>query len=276
MAKALMRQVGADVDQFRWGGCYHSGVRIADNTAAPQLPLWGADSWEQAVRVRFSQRARRVAVRVATAGDVELVVPRGMSESRARAFLHSRRQWVSTQVERCRAMAVPEQDFPPRQIVLPAIGESWSLHHSGGNGLPRIRVTGDGLLRLSGEGTREQWQGRLLRWLVKRAHERVEPLLQELAGHFGFSCTSLKVRRQRTRWGSCSSKGIITINVALLFQSPEVLRYLLLHELSHTRHMNHSARFWRCVAECEPGYRALDAQLRHGWLKAPHWLQVRA
>jgi predicted metal-dependent hydrolase len=111
---------------------------------------------------------------------------------------------------------------------------------------------------------------------VKRAHERVEPLLQELADEFGFRCTGLKVRRQRTRWGSCSSKGLISINVALLFQPPEVLRYLLLHELSHTRHMNHSVRFWRCVADCEPGYRSLDAQLRHGWLKAPHWLQVRA
>jgi len=252
-------------------------VRIADNTAtAPQLPLWNADSWEQAVRVRFSQRARRVAVRVAAAGDVELVVPRGMSESRARAFLLSRRQWVNAQVERCRAMAVPQQDFPPRLIVLEAIDERWSLYHGGGKGLPRIRVTGDGLLRLSGEGTRVQWQGRLLRWLVKRAHERVEPMLQELARRHDFRCQGLKVRRQRTRWGSCSSKGMISINVALLFQPPDVLRYLLLHELSHTRHMNHSLQFWRCVAQCEPGYRALDAQLRHGWLKAPQWLQAGA
>ena len=250
-------------------------MRIADNTAAaPQLPLWNADSWEQAVRVRFSQRARRVAVRVIAAGDVELVVPRGMSESRARAFLQSRRQWVTAQVEHCRALAVPEQDFPPRQIGLEAIAERWSLFQGGGKGLPRVREAGPGLLRLSGAGTREQWQGRLLRWLVKHAHERVEPMLQVLSRQYGFRFQGLKVRRQRTRWGSCSSKGIISINVALLFQPPEVLRYLLVHELSHTKHMNHSIRFWRCVAECEPDYRALDAQLRHGWLKAPHWLQA--
>jgi predicted metal-dependent hydrolase len=207
---------------------------------------------------------------------VELVVPRGMSESRARAFLFSRRQWVSAQVERCRAMAVPEQDFPPRQIVLDAIGERWSLFQAGGKGLPRVHVAGDGLLRLSGDGTRAQWQGRLLRWLVKRAHERVDAMLQQLSIQYGFRCQGLKVRRQRTRWGSCSSKGVISVNVALLFQSPQVLRYLLLHELSHTRHMNHSVRFWRCVAECESEYRSLDAQLRHGWLKVPHWAQAGA
>jgi hypothetical protein len=107
VGKALVREVGANVDQFGWGGCYHSGVRIADNlAAAPQLPLWTPDSWEQSVRVRFSPRARRVAVHVAAAGEVELVVPRGMSESRARAFLRSRQEWVHAQVERCRSVAV--------------------------------------------------------------------------------------------------------------------------------------------------------------------------
>jgi len=226
------------------------------------------------VRVRFSPRARRVAVHVAAAGDVELVVPRGVSESSARKFLASRRKWISAQVERCLAVAVPEQDFPPRQIDLEAIGERWSLFHGGGAGLPRIREVCSGLLRLTGEGTREQWQGRLLRWLVKRAHERMDPLLQELARQYGFRCKALKVRRQRTRWGSCSSMGVISINVAGLFQRPDVLRYLLLHELAHTRHMNHSTRYWRCVEECEPRYRTLDAQLVQGWSRVPHWLQV--
>lgn len=233
------------------------------------------------MRVRFSSRARRVAVRIAAAGGVELVVPRGVSESRARAFLQSRKDWVNAQLERRRRLTVPEQDFPPRQIVLDAIGENWSLFHGGGKGLPRIRAVATpgrahGLLRLSGEGTRAQWQGRLSRWLVIRAQERVEPLLQELAQRHGFRCTGLKVRRQRTRWGSCSSKGTISINVALLFQAPDVLRYLLLHELSHTRHMNHSQHFWRCVAECEPRYRTLDAELLNGWSRVPHWLMVSA
>jgi len=247
-------------------------VRIADTAVAPQLPLWTTRSWEQAVRVRFSPRARRVAVHVARAGEVELVVPRGVSESSARAFLNSRRNWVSAQVERCRAVAVPAQDFPPRQIVLEAIGERWSLFHSGGTGLPRIRETGPGLLRLSGDGTRDQWRDRLLRWLGKRAHERLEPMLQDLAQQHRFQWKALKVRRQRTRWGSCSAKGVISINIAALFQRPEVLRYLLLHELSHTRHMNHSDRYWRCVEECEPRYKALDAELAKGWNRVPHWL----
>jgi predicted metal-dependent hydrolase len=138
----------------------------------------------------------------------------------------------------------------------------------------RASVVAPGLLRLTGEGSRAQWQGRLLRWLVKRAQERIALMLQELSRLHGFSYRGLKIRRQRTRWGSCSTRGMISLNVASLFQAPDVLRYLLLHELSHTRHMNHSARFWRCVSECEPRYRALDAELLHGWRKVPLWVLV--
>jgi predicted metal-dependent hydrolase len=91
------------------------------------------------------------------------------------------------------------------------------------------------------------------------------------------SFCSVQVRRQRTRWGSCSAKGAISLNLCLLFQSPAVLRYLLCHELAHTEHMNHSARFWRRVEQCEPQYRALDAELlRTGWNRVPQWVLERA
>ena len=158
----------------------------------------------------------------------------------------------------------------------PAIGERWSLFHGGGKGLPRIRVTGEGLLRLSGEGTREQWQGRLLRWLVKRAHERVEPIAAGTGRRTWISLPGTEGAAPAHALGQLLVERNDLDQCRVAVPAPEVLRYLLLHELSHTRHMNHSARFWRCVAECEPGYRALDAQLRDGWLKVPHWLQAGA
>jgi len=66
------------------------------------------------------------------------------------------------------------------------------------------------------------------------------------------------------------------LNLALLFQPPPVLRYVLLHELAHTRHHDHSRAFWALVASCEPDYRRLDAQLRtQGWRNVPDWLHPR-
>jgi predicted metal-dependent hydrolase len=246
-----------------------------ESESSPQLRLWDAHATAAAPTVRFSHRARRVAVRVGERGCVELVVPRGVSEARARAFLHSRADWVAVQVARRKALALPETPFPPQHIHLTAAGESWRVFQAGGKGRPRIGATSSGLLTLEGLGTTLQWRTRLIDWLADRAQALVRPQLDQLATQYDFSYQKLSIRLQRTRWGSCSTRGTICVNLALLFQSPAIVRYLLCHELAHTRHMNHSARFWRCVSDCEPGWQSLDAELNQGWSRVPAWVCQR-
>ena len=263
-------------------------MSIADShrdAGIAQLPLWpvrpDGGQWPDAVLsaavVRHSRRARRVAVRIDAGGRVELVVPRGVSEARAMSFLASRAEWVTHHLQRRRSMAAPEQSFPPPHIDLPALGERWRVFVAGGAGRLRLREREGLLLEVRGSGDRSQWRRLLQRWLIARAHTALATALSEVAGRHGFSYQSMSVRRQRTRWGSCSTRRAISLNLCLLFQSPAVLRYLLCHELSHTEHMNHSARFWRRVEQCEPQYRVLDAELlRTGWSRVPHWVLERA
>src|SRR5829696_3902704 len=100
----------------------------------------------------------------------------------------------------------------------------------------------------------------LRRALIAKAHDVLSPMLAATAQELGFSYERIMIRRQRTRWGSCSARGTISLNCCLLFQRPPVVRYLLIHELAHTRHMNHSKRFWQCVARHCPDYQALDRE----------------
>jgi hypothetical protein len=176
LRKALMGEVGANVDQFRRMRCYHRGVRISDNRTAPQLPLWSEQPAQPVAQVRHSQRARRVAVRITSAGVVELVVPRGVSERRARLFLESRSEWVRHHVERRLAMAPPVEAFPPGRINLQLLGETWPVFQAGGLGALRLREIGT-VLELRGTGTREQQRRSLLRWFVAR-NCRCEPSLR--------------------------------------------------------------------------------------------------
>ncbi len=77
--------------------------------------------------------------------------------------------------------------------------------------------------------------------------------------------TSITIRDQKSRWGSCSSRGTLSFNYRLIFAPPKVLEYVVVHELCHLTHMNHSKDFWNMVAQIMPEYKIYKTWLReHG------------
>lgn len=240
-----------------------------------QLPLWGpeadaAPEW----RVRESARARRLSVRVWRDGAVEVVVPRRTRPEEVARFVTHHRPWIERQRARCRP---PEPEhFPPARIELAATGESWACAVAPMAGAPpeagsgRLAVT-DGTLWLAAGLEPGRQRLALRRWLVERAQSAFAGPLAALAAEMRAGYRQLQVRRQRTRWGSCSTRGTISLNCCLLFQPPEVVRYLMVHELAHVEHMNHSVRFWRHVERFEPRWRELDRELVQGWRQVPRW-----
>ena len=109
-------------------------------------------------------------------------------------------------------------------------------------------------------------------WLKRAAYERLAPRLLQLATELNCPVARVSIRCQRTRWGSCSTRGTVSLNCSLLFLPMDVVRYLFVHELAHTKHMNHSASFWRLVERIEPDYRRLDRALLAGWRTVPGWV----
>ena len=84
----------------------------------------------------------------------------------------------------------------------------------------------------------------------------------------------MHVRGQKTCWGSHSSTGTISLNYCLMFLEARQLRYVMIHELCHARHMNHSPGFWRLVGSFEPDYRRLDKALNTCWKRIPTWVGI--
>lgn len=228
--------------------------------------------------LRRSARARRLALRVHHDGRVEVVAPRGVGEAMIGHFVDRHREWILHRLAERPAPPAP-QAFPPATLELPALGEGYRIHLAGGRGRVQVRRLGDGLLSIVGhagggaaEAERAAIKRALLAWLLEHAQTAFEPRLRDLAVRGGFSYRSLQLRRQRTRWGSCSSRGVISLNVCGVFQSPAVLNYLMIHELVHTRHMNHSAAYWREVAAHCKDWRVLDRELSRGWRHVPPWI----
>jgi predicted metal-dependent hydrolase len=212
-------------------------------------------------------------MRVFPGGRVEVVVPAGVGVHAVERFVLRNRDWAE---RRAREFALrPPQDAEriPARIELAFLARAWSVEYVVGRHCRADEMPGDRLrVPVADPADHRQVSDALLRWLGDVASRYLLPELEAASAASGIEFERVQLRRQRTRWGSCSSTGTISLNICLLFQRPEVARYLMLHELCHRRHMNHSARFWQLVESCEPQWRALDEELLAGWRKVPAWV----
>jgi predicted metal-dependent hydrolase len=240
---------------------------------SPQLDWLEAPAPDQGYTLRRSARVRRLSLRVHRDARVEVVAPLRFPATLIHDFVARHRAWIDTRRERALRLRPLPQPFPPPAIALPAFGEHWRLHLAAGRGRLRVRPAVSGLLEVIGNAADAvALQRALLAWLMRHSRERLGAELDAVATEHGFRYANLSLRRQRTRWGSCSTRGTISLNVCLAFQPVDVMRYLLVHELAHTRHMNHSRAFWACVGQACPDWQRLDRALLDGWRSVPQWV----
>ena len=224
--------------------------------------------------VRESGRAKRLSIKVYPRGRVEVVVPRRTSARTVQAFVETHRDWIREARAAFAAEHTPEPFALPSKVHLPAIDQAFCVRYlrdDGGRSV-RFRVSGNTVI-LSG-ATRHE--GRcveaLKRWLTALARKEYLPRLRALSDLSDIRFRKMHVRGQKTCWGSHSGSGTISLNYCLLFLDPGHLRYVMIHELCHARHMDHSRRFWQLVGTLEPHYRRIDKDLNNCWKRIPTWV----
>ena len=238
------------------------------NAQGMQLSLFETRSYADPFAVRVSPRARRLTARVHVGGRVEIVVPVGVSARAVRDFVQRFTPWIDRKVAamQCHAEAAATV---PGNVHFAFSDERFEVewHRSAKRGL----TIGGGRIVLY--APEDAGACHLLRsWLKAAAGERLAPPLLTLAEELNYPVSRVAIRSQRTRWGSCSTRGTVSLNCSLVFLRPEIVRYLFVHELAHTKHMNHSASFWQLVGKLEPDYRRLDRELLAGWRTVPAWV----
>ena len=237
----------------------------AGRTSAP------ANDLHAQLRIRQSRRARRMALNLRPPETIELVVPRGTSPSAVEAFLETHRAWIERSQREIRHQYRADTSELPATIELPAIGTRWRLSYTCPDARRAKLHIDESTASLVIEGPTEQTRRLLRDWLRGQGRAHLVPWLRRESRAIGLLPGSVQIRLQRTRWGSCSSRGCVSLNAGLLFLTEPIVRYLMVHELCHLRYMNHSRRFWELVARHLPNYRDLDARLADAWAHIPVW-----
>lgn len=225
--------------------------------------------------VRVSLRARKVTLRVRQGPRLEVVVPAGFDQRRVPELLAAKESWISQVVKRLGVPIEPREDSwrLPHEIHLRALDRRITVTlESRACGVIRLAAPDESTLCLSGEVHHEAAGRRILQqWLRAQGRQHLAPWLERLSCETRLSFQRVCIRRQKTRWGSCSNKGTISLNEKLLFLPPQLVRYIMIHELCHTVHLNHSSKFYATVARFEPNWRELDRSLTEAGALVPHW-----
>src|SRR4051794_31818778 len=207
--------------------------------------------------VRRSSRARRIRVCVDPHAGVEVVLPQRAAEREAAAAIAELRPWIDkrlAEVERMRATIAQRGD------TVPFLGADLRLVPESRR--TRVHRKGDALHVPTDPAARRD---ALERWYRRTARGEIAPRLDDAARAVGRSYTTLTIRGQRTRWGSCSANGAMSFNWRLLLAPEDVLDYVVWHEACHLAVMDHSPRFWDLVERHMPGYHEPRRWLRrHG------------
>jgi predicted metal-dependent hydrolase len=226
--------------------------------------------------LRVSRRAKRMQLRVNHWGKVEVVLPHNVGLAHVAPFVRRHRKWLEralTQLGAIRDDPSPVYPHLPDKVYLLSLGEDWEVSYTQGARSGFYAETGnDGRHNLQietvdGGATHVPLQS----WVHDYARQRLPPWLRQISEECQLSYTRAGVRAQKTRWGSCSARGRINLNRHLLFLPPHLVRYIMIHELCHTVHLNHSRRYWTLVGRFAPDFETCESELRRAARHIPPW-----
>lgn len=220
------------------------------------------------IKRRVHTRTRRLSLRVKADGSIVLTHPPRVSESLVQEFLRESQDWLSKQWQRVLEQpALPVISMPETGILYFPLLQRQIAFHLRDDLKGRKVVEQQEELYIPAVNAREIMR----QWVLEQAKQHLPERLQALAQKHQFKYQHCTIRHAKTRWGSCSGQGNISLNAALMLLPVELLDYVLLHELCHTRQMNHSDKFWREMQKVDPLFQSHRLQLKQ--FKSPVWWQ---
>lgn len=204
--------------------------------------------------LRVSHKARYAKLQIKPYLGLEVVIPTRFPKKAVPELIRQHAEWIRQQLGKHQQRFV--KPALPAEIFLPINNSFTSIASSS----YESKTYQDRLSYLR-QCTRKQ------AWAI------LPPMLEALSESCGLAYKKVSIRSQKTRWGSYSSRGTISLNDQLVFVPAATAQYLMIHELCHTRYMNHSAKFWQLVESICADYRYHERVLNRARERIPEWYQ---
>lgn len=217
--------------------------------------------------VKKNARAKRLRITVGSRG-VTVVAPKYLPDPEIKAFVNEKKEWIYTRVKEFRLLK--EELFAGGKIFY-LKGKKYFLevrHHNSGQ---LIVLVEDDKLVVYLPGTRKNmapnYEKKLKEWYRQLAKDTIAARLSYFSNKIDVQYNSFTIKDQKTRWGSCSGKKNLNFSWRLIMAPPEVLDYVIVHELCHLVHLNHSPAFWHLVKSYLPDYAKSKSWLADNGIK---------
>ena|SRR3990167_6113495 len=234
--------------------------------------------WPPPHKIHHSKRAKRISLRITATQGLEVIVPTRNKIEKGLEFLNQHRVWVEEQAKKMKWLFQSDghhDNHLPEKIELKAIDQTIEIIYRPIQSTPCVscRIEVNRIIFYGAITDFSVCVPFMMNWLKKQAKKQLKKLIDECAAQYNLPFEKLSIRAQKTRWGSCTASGDIQLNYKLLLLPTELVHYVLVHELCHTKHLNHSKRFWTMVEKFVPNYRDCVRKLKDADQWIPRWLR---
>lgn len=226
-------------------------------------------TWPPPYKIKRHRRARYVKLRANQLTHLDITVPYRFNLKDIPEILEKNRVWIIKQLARLQQKITAL----PSSVELKACDQNWSVHYMACDmALEIIERPNQGLVLVGKIDDQAACKKLLMKWVRLKAKAYLSEQLHNISQKAQLPFQKLTIRQQKSLWGSCTSKHAISLNFKLIFLPRELMSHVLIHELCHTKHLNHSIRFWNLVAKYDENWQENRHALRRADEYLPGWI----
>lgn len=231
-------------------------------------------NWPPIYTVKTHPRARRVKLKASVKKGLEVIVPPRFNHNRIPDVLEEHKTWILKHTFNIQQQLdkITHQELP-NEIYFAASDRKFNLVYIPSNNkkMQLIFRPHQELVILGDVHNKTLIKKLLTQWVKEQSSIFLTELINKISKVIGLDFSEVSFRCQATRWGSCNSKKNISLNYKLIFLPYALASHIIIHELCHTVHMNHSQKFWKKVASFDPQWKENTRAVRKADSYVPHW-----